>query len=653
MDPVQDYRDRLADLNAQVDQARPAPEVVLGRACGLLAGQTGCRISEAHAYLTRLASAQHRSVYELAAELLTAVEGQATGPVSSISSAVQAAAPGTGVAAAKVPMTGSAPVAEEWVGVVQQLLGALAEPHMLLLPHYGDGGRVEDYIVAAASPGVVDLSGRRGAQLVGRRVSELYPAVVDGSIWQAWSQTLSDGRPREVGPIAYTSAAERASAEAMLTVKMWPVGSGLFNSWIRHDEETRLAERLAHTERLGNLGWGEWDLVTGQIIWSPELYRIYERDPADGPLPRHDSEALTVAEDLPVVQQATETFGRGQPVDITYRIRLGERIKHIRAIIDAARDGNGQPIKIYGIIQDVTAREISRVKFDEVERQLREHQHRLAAEHRLAIQLQQIVLPVPQQPIDLPGLRAAVRYLPAEQASRVGGDWYHAAPAGDGTVLLAVGDVAGHGLQAAAAMAQLRHAMAAICLTTTNDPGRLLGHLNRLLCTGTVASAPGGDRLPVTATAVVARYEPATGRLVWAQAGHPAPLLARDGSTVQLEPPEGPLLGAFATAAYPTATVRLHPGDLLLLYTDGLIENRRHSLEEGLAPVLTALNRITAAPAPQPLADLLGRLHRANPDDDTCVLAARVLSATAPASAPATVSSTATATVSGQEDRDE
>src|ERR671929_193516 len=76
--------------------------------------------------------------------------------------------------------------------------------------------------------------------------------------------------------------------------------------------------------------------------------------------------------------------------------------------------------------------------------------------------LQQIILPVPTVPFDLPGLRVAVRYLPAEQASRVGGDWYHAAASDDGRTVLAVGDVAGHGIHAATTMAQLRHALAAL-----------------------------------------------------------------------------------------------------------------------------------------------------------------------------------------------
>ena len=307
--------------------------------------------------------------------------------------------------------------------------------------------------------------------------------------------------------------------------------------------------------------------------------------------------------------------GWGETIDLTYRIRLGERVKYLRTVADTVRDAAGRPLRLYGITQDVTARETSRTRLAEVERQLREHQRSLAAEHQVAAQLQQIVLPIPATPIDLPGLRVAVRYLPAEQAGRVGGDWYHAAALDDGRVMLAVGDVAGHGIRAAAVMAQLRHVLAALTVTTTSDPAELLAYLNRLLYAEALSSG--------TATAIVGRYDPQSRELVWAQAGHPAPLHSRGGETTVLARPRGPLLGAIRDARYATESLTLAGGDLLLFYTDGLVERRDHSLDEGLAPIVDTLSRISAAGSRQPLADLLDQLPRANPDDDTCVVAAR------------------------------
>jgi serine phosphatase RsbU (regulator of sigma subunit) len=372
------------------------------------------------------------------------------------------------------------------------------------------------------------------------------------------------------------------------------------------------SDRVVSTERLGNLGWAEWDLVSGDVYWSDQLYRIYERDPSLGPLGHADSDPLEVAEEEPLraaALAALATFERSEQVDVTIRVRVNGRIKHLRTVADAARDEAGRPLRIFGIVQDVTAQETGARRLAEVERQL-------ADEHALAARLQKIILPLPDGPIELPGLKVALRYLPAGQDGLVGGDWYHAAELRDGSVLLAVGDVAGHGTQAATTMAQLRHALRALAVTTT-DPGELLTHLNRLTC------ELERETPELAATAVVARFDPVRREVVWAQAGHPPPLLSRDGRTMPLGRPPGPMLGVLDDATYLTARLDFRIGDLLLLYTDGLVEHRRRGLDDGLASVIAAVDEAVRASPQQPLTQLLSRLRQANPDDDTCILAAR------------------------------
>ncbi|MEU4422384.1 SpoIIE family protein phosphatase [Actinoplanes sp. NPDC024001] len=605
------YEHRLSELDARIGRARLEPAVVGERAAGLLAGRIGCRVDEAHHHLRELAAEQGRPVHEVAADVLVTLETRTVTPPARLRTAADA------VTGRRRPSAAPAlPEGEPgWVAIVQQVLDALPGRRMLVAPRRDPDGVIVDYEFAAVSPTVVDLSGRRREQLLGRRVSEVYPSIVDGPVWAAWRDALADGQPREVGPVPYVSSDGDTPTGVTVTVQVQPLGPALLNSWVRHDEQTRLTERMAHTERLGNLGWGEWDLVSDTTVWSDELYRIYERDPADGPMPREESEALVLPDDEPVRRQAAVAFGRGETADVVYRISVNGKIKHLRAVVDAVRDAHGRPLKIYGILQDVTARESSRAQLAQVQRQLREHQESLAIEHRLAAQLQQIVLPIPDAPIDLPGIRVAVRYLPAEQASRVGGDWYHAAVARDGSVVLAVGDVAGHGVHAAATMAQLRHTLTALTVTITTDPAQLLSNLNELLYAGDAAAG--------TATGVVLRYDPATRRLCWAQAGHYAPLHTRAGVTAELARPYGPLLGALSGARYETAGMTLEPGDVVMLYTDGLVEHRSHTVAEGLAPVVARLNRFSAATHPPSLTDLLAELHTANPDDDTCILAAR------------------------------
>src|SRR5215470_14442592 len=158
----------------------------------------------------------------------------------------------------------------------------------------------------------------------------------------------------------------------------------------------------------------------------------------------------------------------------------------------------------------------------------------LAQERHIALELQRAILPLHDAPFELPGLRTVARYLPASRASRVGGDWYITAEMPDGTNLIAIGDVGGHGLAAAAGMARLRGALAGLAFTG-EPPDRLVGWLNDLVW------HVGPEH---TASVIVGFFEPGSRVLTWAQAGHPPPVLARGAWTLALDPPHGVLLGA-------------------------------------------------------------------------------------------------------------
>ncbi len=589
-----------------------AGRATVERAVGLLAGRAHCRIAEAHRHLLRTAAEQKRDLLEVAAgvvRLLDVADGDLIIPRNrppAVSQLVEAAM--------AVPPAEAGPIRrfEPWVAMVQRVLDVSQGMAAYFAAERDPAGRLTDLVWVAASPEAVAPNGMRGVQLVGQRITEHFPEVVASDRWRIYQGVLDSGAPAEIGPFR--------SGDAMLSVRAHRLGRGLLLNWTRHEEHlSRQSDRVASTERLGNLGWGEWDLVSGEISWSDQLYRIYERDPRLGPLPRAESEALILAEDRPLHVAAVAAFERAERIDLTLRVRIGGRVKHLRTVADAVRDADGRPLRIFGIVQDVTVQETGALRLAEVERQLDEQRRTLAAEHELAGRLQRIILPIPDGPIELPGLKVALRYLPAGQESLVGGDWYHAAELRDGSVLLAVGDVAGHGTPAATTMAQLRHALRALAVTTT-DPGELLGHLNRLTC-DLERETP-----ELSATAVVARFDPMRRELVWAQAGHPPPLLSRGGRTVPLARPAGPMLGVVDDATYPTARLDFRIGDVLLLYTDGLVEHRRRSLDDGLASVMAAVDAAVRASPQQPLAELLARLRQANPDDDTCILAARPVS---------------------------
>jgi serine phosphatase RsbU (regulator of sigma subunit) len=231
----------------------------------------------------------------------------------------------------------------------------------------------------------------------------------------------------------------------------------------------------------------------------------------------------------------------------------------------------------------------------------------LAQERHIVLELQRAILPLHDEPFELPGLRTVVRYLPASQASRVGGDWYITAEMPDGTVLLAIGDVAGHGLGAAAGMTRLRGALAGLAITGAS-PDRLVGWLNDLVRHVSPEH---------TASVIAGSFDPSSRMLTWAQAGHPPPVLVRGAWAVPLEQPSGILLGA-GQESYGLGELTLRSGDLLLLYSDGLVERRDRSIDEGLSTLLRAVRGSTDPELMVSAA--LQALGSSQTDDDTCLV---------------------------------
>ncbi|CAG6398886.1 fused response regulator/phosphatase [Streptomyces cocklensis] len=229
-------------------------------------------------------------------------------------------------------------------------------------------------------------------------------------------------------------------------------------------------------------------------------------------------------------------------------------------------------------------------------------------EHTLALTLQRTFLPASLPATSLADL--AVRYLPASQTAEIGGDFYEALPVPDG-LLLAVGDVAGHSLDAAIVMGEIRHALRAYALEG-HGPAVILSHLERLL--RQVDS-------PVGATLCVALVEESGGAVQVANAGH-LPLAVRNrGEKTYFVTEHGPMLGLDLTHP-PAVRVLVGPGTQLVMVTDGLLERRDGDLDEAMqrmADVLTG-----AAEDPEEVCELL--LAHFPPDgrDDVALMTARL-----------------------------
>jgi len=195
-----------------------------------------------------------------------------------------------------------------------------------------------------------------------------------------------------------------------------------------------------------------------------------------------------------------------------------------------------------------------------------------AAQQAAAEMLQHSLLP-DRLPL-VPGMAMTARYLPGGAGVDIGGDWYDVIALPDGTVGLVMGDVVGKGIPAASLMGQLRNALRAYA-RDGRQPAAVLEQLNDLLAEV--------DRPDHMATLVFGVFDPGTGELTLANAGHLPPLLCRpDGTADYLQCGPGLPLGALPDTGYTNTTFTIEPGSTLLLYTDGLVEGRQLPLDDGL-----------------------------------------------------------------------
>jgi len=223
---------------------------------------------------------------------------------------------------------------------------------------------------------------------------------------------------------------------------------------------------------------------------------------------------------------------------------------------------------------------------------------------------------------DIADVELHARYLPAQDGAAVGGDWYDAFAQPDGSVMLAVGDVSGHDIEAAATMGQLRNLVRGDAFARDDEPGPLLTQLDR---------AMRGLRIPAAATAVLARLrrDGDSYTVAFSNAGHPPPILLRPDGEVEVwwEDPE-PLLGLLPRDKRGTHRRTVAVGSTLLLYTDGLVEDPGQLIDEGIGQIVDVLRGNAGVPGEELCSRLIGAAPRRA--DDIALLLIRLTGTQSP-----------------------
>ncbi|MBY8845770.1 PP2C family protein-serine/threonine phosphatase [Streptomyces sp. SP2-10] len=373
---------------------------------------------------------------------------------------------------------------------------------------------------------------------------------------------------------------------------------------------------------LSRVGSAEWNLLTDEATWSGELYEILGLDPDRPALTLDELPSLVLDEDRPkLTSMVTDCLVDARPIDGEFRVvRPDGSARTVHMMGEPVLGADGGTASMWAVLRDVSELRSSQRTVRETRDSLTRHRRQEQTEHRIAAELQEAVLPPWRGSLRLPhqgpvALDLAAHRLPVATATAtlIGGDWYEALELSDGRTLLSVGDLTGQGVAVASGMAMLLGAVRGMAMAGT-EPGELLTLLNQLLDTAVQ---------PALGSAVCCRYQPETRTLVWAQAGHPAPLLYRDGTGRLLNTPGGVPLGASPGAVYGQSVVTLRPGDVLLLHTDGLVSG--HGRTAAVDRLLDLAPRFGAARTAQDcVRTVVEEFGGAGREDDACVLVAKV-----------------------------
>lgn len=487
-------------------------------------------------------------------------------------------------------------------------LPAIPVSAALLVPVRDDAGRTVDFTVRAGNHVRAAEWLEAPDRTVGRRLLEVQPGAAAGGLLDALSEVLDTGRALRAYAVDYTEQRLDGLHRTALLYDAASCGDNVLATWRPARNRTELLSLDA--QYIASMGWGTWDLLSGRVTWSEGLATIFRAENGRPFSLAELCDAVLLEDVWRFGKLLTRLLDGEEPPGAEIRFSVVGEVRTLHLVGHPVIARDGLPWAVHLIARDLTAQVRSRQRLAATRRRTERLAEEAAAERRVAAALREALLPTHSAELAEIGLSVAAAYLPAE-SEVVGGDWYKCRVLPDGRILLAIGDACGHGLGAVARMAQQRHALAGLAHAPDTDAGQLTTWLNELLC---------ADPAAQTATGIIGHI--GTERaLRWACAGHPAPLLLRDGEASELDTAHrGPLFGLMPGYTYATTTIPLRSGDLLLLYTDGMVERRGEDISEGIGALLDALRSCAGLNAQEALTRIMASYAIENHEDDTCLL---------------------------------
>jgi PAS domain S-box-containing protein len=503
-------------------------------------------------------------------------------------------------------------------------------PYRVIVEEMGDGAVTisERGIILYANRRLAELIGADRAALLGRDVAQLVDVSAADTLSSLLAMTPPGTTRQDELELVH---ADGSAVPVLASVTGLDIGGVIVRCLVladltdrrRGEEEladayaelSRSTHELEEAQRIGRIGSWFWNAATDEISCSAQLFRILGIDPTTS---RTALSASFHPEDATLAATARErALVDRRPFVIEQRVVHADGdLRQTVTRGEVVADDDGAVSGMRGTTQDVTEQRRAATAVLEARAALMRQAMELAEEHRVKESLQRAVLPARLPSVA--GVELAARYLPADMPSLVGGDWYDAFCLPDGSLAVATGDVVGHDLEAAATMGQVRNALRAYAFSD-DPPGEVLARLNRLV------TGLGDNGL---ATALFGRIDPEQRMFRWACGGHPPPLLLGAAGVRLLFCPPGAMLGAVPTERvhYADAQAAVEPDDVLVLYTDGLIERRDRDLDDGFAALIRAAGDLRGRPAETVCSTLVDRmLPDQEHEDDVCLLVLRVL----------------------------